>query len=71
MARTRILVDYYYYQGLVWLRLLGYHLSRKVDFQLQKKQNLEFQIPKKATITIWYAAYFSCLISHFSVTTFS
>ena len=41
------------YQGLVPLRLLGYEITGKVGFQLQKKQNLEFQIPKKATITIW------------------
>ena len=58
-------------QGLVRLRLQGY---MEVGFQLQKKQNLEFQIPKKATIAIWYA-YFCCLLfivnpnfSHFSVT---
>ena len=41
--------------GLVRLRLLGCQTTGKVGFQLQKKQNLEFQIPKKATITIWYA----------------
>ena len=35
---------------LIRLKLQGYQNSRKVGFQLQKKQNLEFQIPKKATI---------------------
>ena len=52
----------------VFQRFLEHFFSILVHLVIsprQKKQNLEFQIPKKATITIWYAAYFSYLISHF------